>query len=140
VGKSYSYIHSNEFRFVSTSLTDLFLKNPAWHGEKRNKAVGDAYIDEPIQDLVLIASWTLSVLVHHVESLFTSLEAQRAIEALEDEVRRGKELRRRSAAFTRPDELQEVLRRGFVYFLSSARLWESKLFHIVLPEKPGRGR
>lgn len=84
-----SLVHGHLIAFEGGG-TPSFLKNPAWHGEKRNKAVGDAYIDEPIQDLVLIAAWTLSVLVRHVESLFTDLEAQRAIEALEDEVRRAK--------------------------------------------------
>jgi hypothetical protein len=70
--------------------TPSFMKNPAWHGVKRNKAVGDAFINEPFQELVLIAAWTLSTLVHHVEKALTDPEAQRAIEALEDDVRRAK--------------------------------------------------
>jgi hypothetical protein len=67
-----------------------FMKNPAWHGVKRNKPVGDAYIDEPFQDLVLVATWTLFGVVLHVEKSLTEPESQRAIEALADDVRRAK--------------------------------------------------
>lgn len=70
--------------------TPWFMKNPAWNGVKRNKAHGDAYIDEPFQDLVLIAAWTLSALVRHVENALTDPAAQQAIESLEGDVRRAK--------------------------------------------------
>lgn len=68
-----------------------FMKNPHWYGASgRKKAVGDAYIDEPIQDLVLIAAWSLYALVRQVEQVFTSPDAQRAIEAMKDDVDRAK--------------------------------------------------
>ncbi|MBH3399796.1 hypothetical protein I5S60_09435 [Pseudomonas fluorescens] len=70
--------------------TPSFMKNPAWHGEQRNKPVGDAYIDEPMQDLVLIAAWTLFRLVRLVEKSLEDPEAQRAIEALTRDVQRAR--------------------------------------------------
>ena len=68
-----------------------FMKNPHWHGATgRKKAVGDAYIDEPMQDLVLIAAWSLWRLVHAIEKVFEKPETQADIEAMEDDVRRAK--------------------------------------------------
>jgi hypothetical protein len=67
-----------------------FMKNPRWHGEDRKKAVGDAYIDEPFQDLVLIAAWNLFLLMSTIEKVFTDTEAQKAIEAMKDDVDRAK--------------------------------------------------
>jgi len=80
---------------LGPGTTPSFLKNPAWDGEKRNKPVGDAYIDEPFQDLVLIATWTLSALVRQIEKALVEPSpqskalAQAGIEALEDDVRRA---------------------------------------------------
>jgi hypothetical protein len=84
-----SLVHGYLLSFGPESAPS-FMKNPAWHGVKRNKAVGDAYIDEPFQDLVLIAIWTLFILVRHVEKSLTEPDSQRAIEALGDDVRRAK--------------------------------------------------
>lgn len=71
--------------------TPSFMKNPHWHGATgRKKPVGDAYIEEPFQDLVLIAAWNLSALVREVERVFSDPDAQCAIEAMEDDVRRAK--------------------------------------------------
>ena len=68
-----------------------FMKNPHWHGATgRKKAVGDAYIDEPFQDLVLIAAWNLFALVGKVEKVFTDPNAQQAIEAMKNDVDRAK--------------------------------------------------
>lgn len=68
-----------------------FMKNPHWHGATgRKKTVGDAYIDEPIQDLVLIAAWNLFALVGEVENVFSDPSAQRSIEAMKDDVDRAK--------------------------------------------------
>jgi hypothetical protein len=68
-----------------------FMKNPRWHGATgRKKAVGDAYIDEPFQDLVLIAAWNLFALVNKVEKVFIAPDAQLAIEAMKDDVGRAK--------------------------------------------------
>ncbi|OHX15829.1 hypothetical protein BI343_17885 [Chromobacterium amazonense] len=68
-----------------------FMKNPHWHGATgRKKPVGDAYIDEPIQDLVLIAVWNLFALVRQIELVFIEPDAQRTIEAMENDVNRAK--------------------------------------------------
>lgn len=67
-----------------------FMKNPRWYGEDRNKAVGDAYIEEPFQDLVLIAIWNLFILVSNVEKVFTDPKALEAIEAMKEDVDRAK--------------------------------------------------
>ncbi len=67
-----------------------FLKNPRWYGEVRNKAVGDAYIDEPIQELVLIATWNLLALVQQVENVFTDHSTQQTIEKMEVDVARAR--------------------------------------------------
>ncbi|MNQ94564.1 hypothetical protein D3C85_1100850 [compost metagenome] len=66
------------------------MKNPAWHGELLNKPVGDAYIDEPMQDLVLIAAWTLFKLVRLVEKSLEDPDAPRSIEAMAQEVQRAR--------------------------------------------------
>lgn len=70
--------------------TPSFMKNPGWQGVKRNKAVGDAYIEEPFQDLVLIAAWTLSTLVQHIERCFAEPQSQRAIVDMKVEVGRAR--------------------------------------------------
>ena len=84
-----SLVHGYLLSFGPES-TPSFMKNPGWHGVKRNKRVGDAYIDKPIQDLVLIASWTLFGLVLHVEKSLREPGSQEAIEALADDVRPAK--------------------------------------------------
>ncbi len=84
-----SLVHGYVLSFGPDS-TPSFMKNPGWHGVKRNKEVGDAYIDEPLQDLVLISVWTLWGLVQQVEMFLTEPAAQQAIEAMEDDVRRAK--------------------------------------------------
>ncbi|MFH1871102.1 MAG: hypothetical protein ABIK82_17410 [Pseudomonadota bacterium] len=85
-----SLVHGYILSFGPDSVPS-FMKNPHWHrATGRKKAVGDAYIDEPIQDLVLIAAWNLFALVGKVEKTFTDPDAQRAIEAMKDDVDRAK--------------------------------------------------
>lgn len=68
-----------------------FMKNPHWYGASgRKKTVGDAYIDEPFQDLVLIAAWSLWRLVQRVEKVFEDPSAQAAIEELKADIDRAK--------------------------------------------------
>lgn len=87
----------NEYRnslvhgyLLAVGGTPMFMKNPAWHDVKRNKPVGDAYIDEPFQDLVLIAAWTLFKVVQLAEKSLAEPAAQQAIEAMEDDVNRAR--------------------------------------------------
>lgn len=71
--------------------TPSFMKNPHWHGAAgRKKAVGDAYLSEPMQDLVLIAAWSLWRLVHALEKVFENPDTQATIEAMVDDVLRAK--------------------------------------------------
>jgi hypothetical protein len=68
-----------------------FMKNPHWYGASgRKKAVGDAYIDEPFQDLVLIAAWSLWRLVHRLEKVFEDAAAQSHIEEMKDDIARAR--------------------------------------------------
>lgn len=84
-----SLVHGYVLSFGPGS-TPSFMKNPAWHNEKRSKPVGDAYIGEPVQDLVLIAAWTLATLVQLLPKAPSDSDAQLRIEALEADVRRAK--------------------------------------------------
>lgn len=84
-----SLVHGYLVAFDNGS-TPSFMKNPGWHDTKRNKPVGDAYIDEPFQDLVLIAAWTLFSLMLQVEKSLKDPDAQSAIEAMEAVVQRAK--------------------------------------------------
>lgn len=84
-----SLVHGYLISFEEGS-TPSFMKNPGWHDTKRNKPVGDAYIDEPFQDLVLIAAWTLFGLMRHVEKSLQVPDAKQAIEAMESDVQRAR--------------------------------------------------
>lgn len=75
---------------IAIGGTPSFIRNPAWNGEVRNKAVGDAYLDEPFQDLALVAAWALASVVRHAETALTDPAAQAAIEGLAAEVRRAR--------------------------------------------------
>ena len=85
-----SLVHGYILSFGPDSVPS-FMKNPHWHGASgRKKAVGDAYIDEPFQDLVLIEAWNLFALVQEVEGVFAASDAQRAIEEMQDDISRAK--------------------------------------------------
>ena len=84
-----SLVHGYLISFGEGS-TPLFMKNPGWHETIRNKPVGDAYINEPFQDLVLIAAWTLFSLMLQVEKSLQYADAERAIEAMASDVQRAK--------------------------------------------------
>ena len=85
-----SLVHGYILSFGPDSVPS-FMKNPHWHGATgRKKAVGDAYIDEPFQDLVLIAAWNLSALVREVENVFTDPDASLAIEGMKTDIDRAK--------------------------------------------------
>jgi hypothetical protein len=68
----------------------MFMKNPRWHDVKRNKPVGDAYIDEPFQDLVLIAAWTIFKVVQLTEKSLVDSSAEKSIENLSEDVNRAR--------------------------------------------------
>jgi hypothetical protein len=70
--------------------TPWFMKNPAWYDVKRNKQVGDAFVDEPFQDLVLIAAWTLVGVVRLVETVFSKPESEQAIANMKRDVEKAR--------------------------------------------------
>ncbi|MGT2591054.1 hypothetical protein ACVQ79_00720 [Vibrio cholerae] len=84
-----SLVHGYLLSFGPDS-TPSFMKNPLWYGEKRNKPSGDAYIEEPFQDLVLISAWSLFLLVSRVEKIFTDPKAQEAIAAMKEDIDRSR--------------------------------------------------
>lgn len=85
-----SLVHGYILSFGPDSVPS-FMKNPHWHGAAgRKKPVGDAYIDEPFQDLVLIAAWDLSALMHRIEKVFTGSDASLAIEDMKDDINRAR--------------------------------------------------
>ncbi len=75
-----SLVHGYLISFGDGS-TPSFMKNPGRHDTNRNRPVGDDYINEPLQDLVLIAARTLFGLVQQMEKPLKDPDAQAAIEA-----------------------------------------------------------
>ena len=67
----------------------MFIRNPGWNGEVRNREAGDAHIDENIIDLAIDAAWVLFSIVIAVTKLPDG-EGYEGIEAYEKEARRIK--------------------------------------------------
>lgn len=67
-----------------------FLRNPAWHGEKRNKAPGDASTQGPYLDLAVVSAWTLFRVANNAQKALQDPKAQEAIENLKADVRLAK--------------------------------------------------
>jgi len=85
-----SLVHGYIISFGADSVPS-FMKNPHWHGATgRKKPVGDAFIDEPFQDLVLIAAWNLFALVSKVEKVFADFNEQTSIELMKDDINRAR--------------------------------------------------
>ncbi|EGR0730466.1 MULTISPECIES: hypothetical protein [Vibrio] len=83
-----SYRHSLFHGYlVPLGGTAMFIRNPTWHGEIRNREAGDAHIDENIIDLAIDAAWVLFrvvIAVTKLEDKFCTSE----IEQLANEVNR----------------------------------------------------
>lgn len=59
-----SYRHSLFHGYlVPLGDTVMFIRNPRWDGEVRNRELGDAHIDENIIDLAIDAAWVLFSIV-----------------------------------------------------------------------------
>lgn len=67
--------------------TAMFIRNPGWNGEVRNREAGDAHIDENIIDLAIDAAWVLFSIVIAVTKLPEDRDPTK-IEAFESEARR----------------------------------------------------
>lgn len=86
-----SYRHSLFHGYlVPLAGTAMFIRNPRWNGEVRNREAGDAHIDENIIDLAIDAAWVLFSIVISVTKLDGSHENVTNIEAFESEARRIK--------------------------------------------------
>jgi len=68
--------------------TPMFLRNPAWNKEVRNKPVGDAHIEEPMLDLAIVCAWTLFTVASMAEEAMSTPAAAETLEGLEGDVRR----------------------------------------------------
>lgn len=87
-----SLVHGYLLSF-GPDTTPAFMKNPHWFGASgRTKAHGDARLDEPFQDLVLVAAWTLFGLVSKVEKALKEPDpdAEQAIIEMKADVDRAK--------------------------------------------------
>ena len=85
-----SYRHSLFHGYLVTlGGTAMFIRNPGWNGEVRNREAGDAHIDENIIDLAIDAAWVLFSIVIAVTKLPDG-EGYEGIEAYEKEARRIK--------------------------------------------------
>lgn len=67
-----------------------FIRNPAWHGEVRNKRTGDANIEEPMLELAIVAAWTVLAVVSLAQKVLGQLESEAALIAKRSEVLRAK--------------------------------------------------
>lgn len=83
----HSIVHG---QLIAVGGAPWFLRNPAWHGEKRNKPPGDASTEEPLLDLAIVSASTLYKVVRSAETAITNPEAQDSIEQLLDDVRHEK--------------------------------------------------
>lgn len=83
-----SYRHSLFHGYlVPLGTTAMFIRNPQWNGEIRNKESGDAHIDENIIDLSIDSAWVLFRIVIAVTKLAEG-DNDSNIEAFESEARR----------------------------------------------------
>ncbi|HDY8132566.1 TPA: hypothetical protein RQL08_004393 [Vibrio vulnificus] len=83
-----SYRHSLFHGYlVPLGDTAMFIRNPTWHGEIRNRETGDAHIDENIIDLAIDAAWVLFSVVIAVTKL-EDKQCTSEIEQLAKEVNR----------------------------------------------------
>jgi hypothetical protein len=86
-----SYRHSLFHGYlVPLGGTAMFIRNPRWHGEVRNREAGDAHIDENIIDLAIDAAWVLFSVVMSVTKVDGDFSNISNIEAFESEARRIK--------------------------------------------------
>lgn len=85
-----SYRHSLLHGYlVPLGGTAMFIRNPRWNEEVRNREAGDAHIDENIIDLAIDAAWVLFSIVVAVTKLSEDSDSS-SVEAFEAEVRRIK--------------------------------------------------
>lgn len=99
----HSIIHG---QLIAVGGAPWFLRNPAWHGEKRRKPTGDASTEEPMLDLAIASASTLFSVVRNAESVMSDPESQRSIEKLKPDIIQAKSYANelRHAAYLRNHE------------------------------------
>ncbi len=71
--------------------TPSFLRNPRWgEASGRKKPNGDAFLDEPVQDLVLVAAWSLASLASQVEKTLKGQGTVTSVEMMKDDIGRAR--------------------------------------------------
>ena len=84
-----SYRHSLFHGYlVPLGDTAMFIRNPSWNGEVRNKEFGDAHIEENIIDLAIDASWILFNIIIFITKLNEECSSITEIECFEKEAKR----------------------------------------------------
>ncbi|MDH5928107.1 hypothetical protein L8S13_17475 [Vibrio lentus] len=84
-----SYRHSLFHGYlVPLGETAMFIRNPSWHGEVRNRECGDAHLDENIIDLAIDSAWVLFTIIIAVTKLKEESASCTEIENYEEEAKR----------------------------------------------------
>ncbi|URQ89996.1 hypothetical protein [Pseudoalteromonas sp. SCSIO 43101] len=83
-----SYRHSLFHGYLVPGDTAMFIRNPSWHGEVRNRECGDAYIDDNMIDLAIDASWVLFTIIMSITKLTEDVNTVILIESFEKEAKR----------------------------------------------------
>ncbi|MGO2513927.1 hypothetical protein [Marinomonas polaris] len=84
-----SYRHSLFHGYlVPLGDTAMFIRNPSWHGEVRNRECGDAHLEDNIIDLAIDASWVLFSIIMSITKLNEEPTAIAVIESFENEAKR----------------------------------------------------
>lgn len=84
-----SYRHSLFHGYlVPLGDTAMFIRNPSWHGEVRNRECGDAHLDDNIIDLAIDASWVLFSIIMSITKLNEEPTSKAVIESFEKEAKR----------------------------------------------------
>jgi hypothetical protein len=70
----------------------VFIRNPRWKGELRNRPSSDAHVDENLLDMAIDAAWTLCRVVFAAHAACTDLGKTSSLIALKSDVDRAKSL------------------------------------------------
>lgn len=77
-------------RLIPFPTMPIFIRNPRWNGELRNRPCSDAHVDENLLDMAIDAGWTLCRVVFAAQAACTDLGKTSSLTALKSEVARAK--------------------------------------------------
>lgn len=77
-------------RLIPFPTMPIFIRNPRWNGELRNRPCSDAHVDENLLDMAIYAAWTLCRVVFAAQAACTDLGKTSSLTALKSEVARAK--------------------------------------------------